>query len=347
MYHLIPGFTLTEVRAGDEAAYMQHLSDRSVHDNTLRIPYPYTEADAKDWVAGRLQDNLTKPRITEFAIRNEHGYLVGGAGLAGLDVEGSHRAEVGYWIANPFRGKGLASAAIARLCDLGFGIFGLERLFAHVFTFNHASARVLERCGFRYEGTLRHHEKKNGRFVDVTVYGLTKEHYLMLQRRGPVTLKKLAPEQIDTIVSEFQAIGWDKPRQTFERYVSEQQTGQREAWTAWLGDRFAGYVTLKWKCDYAPFAKENIPEVSDLNVLPALQRQGIAAELMSLAEATALKKRGKVGLAVGLSADYGKAQRFHILRGYVPDGRGAQRACGTNLAPGQCSEDHLWMLKGG
>ena len=125
-----------------------------------------------------------------------------------------------------------------------------------------------------------------------------------------------------TLSVAFSAIGWHKPPALFQRYLAEQERGQRLAFVAeWQGD-FAGYVTLVWVSDYSPFAERQVPEVSDLNVLPHRRRQGIGNALLDRAESAASTRSNVVGLGVGLSSDYGAAQRIYVRRGYLPDGRG-------------------------
>ncbi len=120
----------------------------------------------------------------------------------------------------------------------------------------------------------------------------------------------------------FSAIGWTKPAAQFERYLEEQASGERPVFVARLDGEFAGYVTVVWETPYAPFREAGVPEIQDLNVLPAFRRRGIASALMDAAEAL-IATRGKVaGLGVGLYPDYGPAQRMYVLRGYVPDGLG-------------------------
>jgi len=59
-----------------------------------------------------------------------------------------------------------------RVCGHAFEEFGLVKITAHVFPHNPASARVLEKCGFQQEGFLRQHFLKDGRFIDVRLFGL-------------------------------------------------------------------------------------------------------------------------------------------------------------------------------
>ena len=66
------------------------------------------------------------------------------------------------------------TAVVQRVCRHAFEEFGLAKITAHVFTHNPASARVLEKCGFREEGYLRKHYLKDGRFVDAYAFALLK-----------------------------------------------------------------------------------------------------------------------------------------------------------------------------
>jgi GNAT superfamily N-acetyltransferase len=126
----------------------------------------------------------------------------------------------------------------------------------------------------------------------------------------------------ETISAAFTALGWHKPPTLYQRYLAEQEEGRRLAFVAeWRGS-FAGYVTLLWVSAYSPFAERQVPEISDLNVLPAHCRQGIANALLDCAESAASARSNVVGLGVGLYSDYGAVQRIYVRRGYLPDGRG-------------------------
>ena len=138
----------------------------------------------------------------------------------------------------------------------------------------------------------------------------------------PTVIRTMDQSDPETISAAFVAIGWHKPRTLFERYLAEQERGHRLAFVAEWRGKFAGYVTLLWVSDYPPFADRQVPEISDLNVLPALRRQGIGNALLDRAESAATTRSTVVGLGVGLSSDYGAAQRIYARRGYLPDGRG-------------------------
>lgn len=90
--------------------------------------------------------------------------------------------------------------------------------------------------------------------------------------------------------------------------------------------RPAGYVVLNWQPSYAPFARLGIPEIQDLNVLPADRGNGLGRVLVEACE-TLARERGaaEMGLAVGLTRSYGPAQRLYARLGYKPDGAGISR----------------------
>ena len=136
-------------------------------------------------------------------------------------------------------------------------------------------------------------------------------------------LSPLEESDIDEIVSSFEMIGWNKPKSIYEAYLKEQSHNIRSVIIAKENRKFCGYVTIKWNADYPSFNQQNIPEISDLNVLPDFRKNGIGTTLIKASE-DMVRERGlkSIGLGVGMTADYGHAQRLYIHLGYVPDGHG-------------------------
>jgi RimJ/RimL family protein N-acetyltransferase len=166
------GIRLTEIRRSDEDALIEYLNDWEIYERTLRIPFPYTAAHAQQWFA--IVDKLTQQngQTVNWAIRNAADKLIGGVGLEGPGLERSHRAEIGYWLAKPFWSQGIMTAVVRVVCQHAFENLELSKITAHVFSLNGASARVLEKCGFEREGSLRKHFVKDGQFIDAQAYGL-------------------------------------------------------------------------------------------------------------------------------------------------------------------------------
>ena len=163
---------LSEFRSSDKDYLLAHLNDREIYDLTLRIPFPYSEKDADEWLALVAKITQQQGRPVHFAIRNADDALIGGCGCDGFQVGKSHRAEIGYWLAKPFWGRGIMTVVVQRLCQHAFEEFGLVKITAHVFSHNPASARVLEKCGFQEEGYLRKHYVKDDKFIDAKLFAL-------------------------------------------------------------------------------------------------------------------------------------------------------------------------------
>src|SRR5262245_2093647 len=98
------GISLTEFKEADKPVVVQYLNDKDIYDRTLRIPYPYTDADADRWFALLDEMKREQGQPTHWVIRNESDELLGAVGFQDLRIGASHRAEIGYWLARPWWG---------------------------------------------------------------------------------------------------------------------------------------------------------------------------------------------------------------------------------------------------
>ena len=137
-----------------------------------------------------------------------------------------------------------------------------------------------------------------------------------------IVIRNLLASDIDSIAAAFARLGWNKPAAQYERYFSEQQAGDRLVLVAMLEAVFAGYVTIVWQSHYRPFREAGLPEIVDFNVLPHFRKRGIGSRLLDQAEMQIAAVKDQAGIGVGMTADYGAAQRMYVRRGYIPDGRG-------------------------
>lgn len=138
-----------------------------------------------------------------------------------------------------------------------------------------------------------------------------------------LSIQVFTDDDVDDVVKAFQTFSLNKPRSQYEKYLREQDQGLRTILIARSDGNFVGYVTIVWQSDYIPFFHEKIPEIKDLNVLPKSRKNGVGQSLIAACEEAArARKCEKIGLGVGLLADYGSAQRLYCKNGYVPDGAG-------------------------
>ncbi|MGN0617537.1 MAG: GNAT family N-acetyltransferase [Ruminiclostridium sp.] len=149
------------------------LSDKRVQDN-LRdgLPYPYTEQDGRDYISAML--SADENSTFAFAIIYE-GKVIGSIGAFRQSNIHRRTAELGYYIGADYWGKGIMTEAVKQLCSYIFENTDIIRIFAEPFAYNKGSCRVLEKAGFLFEGVMRSNAVKNGRVIDMRLYGLVKE----------------------------------------------------------------------------------------------------------------------------------------------------------------------------
>jgi [ribosomal protein S5]-alanine N-acetyltransferase len=154
-------------RVEDAPALAKHANNRNVWRNLRDLmPHPYSLADAEQFIARCLAEE----RPTKFVIEVA-GEAAGSMGLVlKQDIE-RIGAELGYWLAEPYWGRGILSEAVPAFTEWAVKEYGLMRVEAIVFEWNGASARVLEKAGYVREGTLRRSAVKDGQVIDRWVYG--------------------------------------------------------------------------------------------------------------------------------------------------------------------------------
>lgn len=143
--------------------------------NTLNIPHPYTEADARHWLHLTQQARAQNTGFS-FALKlRATGEFIGGIGLT-LESR-FDRAEVGYWLGQPYWGRGLATEALAAVLRFGFEALLLNKIYATHHADNLASGRVMQKNGMLKEGELVQHIKRDGYYHDLWQYRLTSQEY--------------------------------------------------------------------------------------------------------------------------------------------------------------------------
>ena len=105
-----------------------------------------------------------------FVFRKEDDALVGGLTIANVRRGVAQTGSVGYWMGEPYARRGYMSAAVKAVAPFAFGALSLHRLDAACIPSNAASARLLEKCGFRYEGLARQYLCINGQWHDHYLY---------------------------------------------------------------------------------------------------------------------------------------------------------------------------------
>ena len=161
-------FNLRKWRLSDAKDLAAALNNEKILNN-LRdgLPFPYTEKDAADYITAMLSSDEDSTFAYAITIDDR------AVGSIGAFRQGNiHRqtAELGYYLAEEYWGRGIMTDAVKQLCDYVFCNTDIIRIYAEPFAYNIGSCRVLEKAGFQYEGTLRNNAVKSGKVLDMKMY---------------------------------------------------------------------------------------------------------------------------------------------------------------------------------
>ena len=158
---------------GDQERFIPLADDHEVWVNLSdRFSHPYTRANAEAWVS--LHAGIDP--VVDFAICDASG-PIGGIGFQTRTDDLRHSAALGYWLGKPFWGRGIMTTAVKAMTAYGFETLGLVRIDARVYKGNEASARVLEKAGYKLEGLLRQAILKQGVPIDHYLYAILREEW--------------------------------------------------------------------------------------------------------------------------------------------------------------------------
>ena len=136
-----PRLLLRPPHDADAEAIARYLNDFAVSGNLARVPFPYRLEDAQDWLRTRKPD--MPPEETNFAIEIDGAYT----GQVGFHP-GPKGPIIGYWLGQPYWGRGIMSEAVAASLDWFFATTDAESVYSGVFHFNAASLAIQTRLGF-------------------------------------------------------------------------------------------------------------------------------------------------------------------------------------------------------
>jgi len=152
--------------AADAASVAAAADDRRIWLQLRDLfPHPYRLADAETYIA-RVA-SVDPPRSLAIVVG---AAAVGGVGLEPMTDVNRRSAEIGYWLGTAYWGRGIATEAVGLVTQWAFDAHQLLRIFAQPFASNLASRRVLEKAGYRLEGTMRSSAVKDGAVRDQCLY---------------------------------------------------------------------------------------------------------------------------------------------------------------------------------
>ena len=159
-------FKLRPFRDSDLAGLVKYANNYNIAKYlTNQFQHPYTEEDGRKFIS-----NVTNSDpVNVFAIE-VNGEAAGAIGIFPQSDIHEKNAEMGYWLAEPYWGKGIVTRAIGQIVEYGFKTFDISRIYARPFATNRASQRVLEKAGFTCEARLKNALYKNGSYMDELIY---------------------------------------------------------------------------------------------------------------------------------------------------------------------------------
>jgi len=159
--------TLADVNAITRLA-----GDPRIAENTRRLPHPYSQGDAVEFVRG-----IANNRETVFLIEKDHTPI----GMVGVDWREVDAPELGYWLGVDYWGQGLATEAVRAAIDFTFEQFDVTQLRSGARVANPASRNVLEKCGFQWSGVELHRFESLGSSTPVDCFRLTRSIWASLK----------------------------------------------------------------------------------------------------------------------------------------------------------------------
>ena len=140
--------TLRQPTLADVKAIARLANDRRIAENTRRLPHPYSQDHAVEFVRAMAAG----PRETAFLVENNH-VPVGMIGISWLEPDAP---ELGYWLGVEHWGQGFGTEAARAMIDYFFEEFSFELLFSGARVANPSSRNILEKCGFQWSGVELH-----------------------------------------------------------------------------------------------------------------------------------------------------------------------------------------------
>lgn len=158
-------------RKADIDNLVQYANNKNISDKLAdAFPFPYTKEFGLNFIERVTNEEPTK--IFAITLDDE---VVGSIGIFPATDIHRKNADIAYWIAEPFWGKGIAVKAIDLIIDYAFSTYSISRIYAKPYGSNPNSHRVLEKAGFKLEAILKNAVFKNDQYLDELIYCYTRD----------------------------------------------------------------------------------------------------------------------------------------------------------------------------
>jgi RimJ/RimL family protein N-acetyltransferase len=166
----------------DVSAIARLANDRRIAENTRRLPHPYSQDHAIEFVRGTAEDN----RGAVFLIENNFVPI----GVVGVNWHAPDAPELGYWLGVEHWGQGFGTEAARAVIDFTFEEFDIEQLMSGARVTNPSSRNILEKCGFQWSSVELHRFEALGSSTPVDRFRLSRSVWSSLKNWGSSTRRE-------------------------------------------------------------------------------------------------------------------------------------------------------------
>jgi GNAT superfamily N-acetyltransferase len=163
-----------------------------------------------------------------------------------------------------------------------------------------------------------------------------------------LTFRTVQPHEIAQVKREVKEAFFSGDDATINDHFQYHENGESTTILAYELARLVGIVTIRWHSRYPLFRERNIPLIQNIEIRYEDRGRGLGNAMLERAEQEIAQRSPLAGLVVGISEDYGPAQKLYAKRGYIPDGRGVCRDFTPLKIGDQVTVDHdimLWLIK--
>lgn len=177
-----PRLVLRAPTMNDVTAMVSLANNVRIAENTASLPHPYGEEDAENWITRNLSRTNKSGHGFLVCLKDDPAPVIGCAGWG--KVPGLELPQVGYWIGEPYWGNGYATEAAQAMIDHAFTIGGLDVVGCGCRVTNAASRRVIDKCGFQYEGLGMIRFRYHGGSLPILKYRMDRAAWTSLKAWG-------------------------------------------------------------------------------------------------------------------------------------------------------------------
>jgi RimJ/RimL family protein N-acetyltransferase len=189
-------------RMADAQAILRQAGDKAVADMTGTVPHPYPPQAVEPFIFGARKGNALGERLAlAVTLKSRPNELIGMIGIDPKEsgnLSNSSSPFIGYWLGTAHWGEGLATEAAQAIIDAAFSLTGSHAVEADARVINPASRRVLEKCGFRHEGSNLKSLPARGGLFPCDHFRLDRSTWMALKSWSASGLEAMARNDVNT-----------------------------------------------------------------------------------------------------------------------------------------------------